>query len=312
MSRSSVEKLGLYLSVGVTLFMSVLGIYFGIWIQSDAILLDGFFNVVSFLMAVVTLWVAWLQQQPESARFNFGYFSFVPLVNVVKGLLIFTISLFALFSAISALLHGGRTLDANRAVIYAAIAATGCLITAFIQRSISQKTPSVMLQVDAKNWLINGLISLSVGIAFGIVALIKNTSYAWFVPYADSTIVAFLVLVTLPVPIQIIFQGINQLLLGAPSTQIQKRLKGIFEVAKEEFSCERYWLRTTQVGNRIFMSIYWLLPQNFQLTSIAELDYIREKIATDLQQDYPDLMIDIIFTQDAKWAEDIKLGQSNR
>ena len=45
------EKIGLNLSIFVTLFMSILGISFGIFIQSEAILLDGFFNVVSFIMA---------------------------------------------------------------------------------------------------------------------------------------------------------------------------------------------------------------------------------------------------------------------
>ena len=75
------DKIGLNLSIFVTLFMSILGISFGIFIQSEAILLDGFFNVVSFIMALITLGVAWLQKQPENENFNFGYLSFIPLVN---------------------------------------------------------------------------------------------------------------------------------------------------------------------------------------------------------------------------------------
>lgn len=139
MNQENLEKIGLYLSVFVTLFMSALGISFGILIESDAILLDGFFNVVSFLMAIITLWVAWLQKQPENQYFQFGYLSFIPLVNGIKGLLIFVLSLFALTSAISAILHGGRTLNANLAVVYAAIAAAGCLITALIQKKLLKK-----------------------------------------------------------------------------------------------------------------------------------------------------------------------------
>ena len=81
------------------------------------------------------------------------------MVNLIKALLIFLLSLFALTSAITAILHGGRTLNANIAVTYALIAAAGCLITALIQKKIAQKTRSLMIEVDAKNWLINGLIS---------------------------------------------------------------------------------------------------------------------------------------------------------
>ena len=305
MTSDRLEKIGLYLSVGSALFMSILGISFGIAIASDAILLDGFFNVVTFLMAIVTLWIAWLQKQPENDQFHFGYLSFVPLVNLVKSLLVLVLSLFALFSAISTLLHGGRDLNASIAVIYAIIAATGCLITALIQRKLEQKTQSVMLHVDGKNWMINGLISLSVGIAFSLVNLIKNTNFAWFVPYADSTIVALIVCITLPVPMQLIGKNLHQLLLGAPKKEIQDRIRNIFTVAAEDFVYQKYWLRITQVGNTVFVSIYWLLPQDYLLKNIQELDRVREKIAGALNQEFHDLIVDVIFTQDEKWGENI-------
>lgn len=306
MTNYRLEQFGLYLSLAMTFLMSVLGISFGVWIESEAILLDGFFNVVNFLMASGTLWIAWLQRQPESPRFHFGYLSFVPLVNLSKGLLILTLSLFALFSAISTLLHGGRMLNANLAVIYAIIAASGCLITAFIQRGIAQKNPSAMLDVDSKNWSINGLISLAVGMAFSLVAFLKNTPWAWFIPYADSTIVAVLVLGTIFIPIQIILQSANQLLLGAPSTEIQKQIKNSFEVVAKQFAFQKHWIRMTQLGNTVFISIYWLLPQGLPHSNVAQLDIIREQVAAFLLQDYPDLIIDIIFTGDEKWAGDIR------
>ncbi len=68
--------------------MSFLGITFGLIAPSEAILLDGFFNVISVLMAGVSLWVSWLLKQPESEDFQFGYALFEPLVNLGKDLLI--------------------------------------------------------------------------------------------------------------------------------------------------------------------------------------------------------------------------------
>ncbi|MGK7942390.1 MAG: cation diffusion facilitator family transporter [Crocosphaera sp.] len=305
MNQDQLERFGLNLSIFVTLFMSALGIGFGIFIQSEAILLDGFFNVVNFIMALITLGVAWLQKQPENKYFNFGYLSFIPLVNLIKGLLVFLISLFALTSAITAILQGGRNLNANLAVIYALIAAGGCLITALIQKKIAQKTRSIIIDVDAQNWLINGLISLSVGIAFTIIIFIKNTPLSWFIPYADSTLVIILVFITLPVPINIIIQSLKQLLLASPSTKINQDIKQLFETIANSFPLEKYWLRITQIANTIFVSIYWLLPEDYNLKGIEELDHIREEVSQVIHQNYPDLMIDIIFTKDSKWAEDI-------
>ncbi|MDJ0731871.1 MAG: cation diffusion facilitator family transporter [Crocosphaera sp.] len=312
MNQEKIEKFGFNLSIYVTLFMSTLGIGFGIFTESEAILLDGFFNVVNFIMALVTLRVAWLQKQPENEYFNFGYLSFIPLVNLIKGLLIFLLSLFALTSAITAILHGGKTLNANIAIIYALIAAGGCLITALIQKKIAQKTHSIMIEVDAQNWLINGLISLSVGIAFTVIIFIKNTPLSWFIPYADSTLVIILVLITLPVPVKIIIDSLKQLLLASPRAKIQQEIKHLFETTANSFPLEKYWLRMTQIGNTIFVSIYWLLPQEHNLKGIEELDNIREEVSQVIYANYPDLMIDIIFTKDAKWAEAIILRERKK
>ena len=297
------EDFALKLSIVGTSGMSFLGIIFGLIAPSEAILLDGFFNVISLLMAGVSLWVSWLLKQPESEDFQFGYALFEPLVNLGKGLLIGMLSLFALFSSIVALLNGGRSLNAEIGIIYAAIAATGCLIIAFIQRNIAKKNNSPMVQVDSQNWLINGTISLSVGIAFIIVSFIEKTSWSGFVPYADPTLVTVLVSITLPVPIKIIIESLNQLLLGSPSLVVRQQIRTVIRESIQDLPCVKYWLRITKMGRQLYVHIYWLLPANFQINSVYQLDQIREQIAVVLQQSYNNLALDIIFTQDKKWAE---------
>jgi predicted Co/Zn/Cd cation transporter (cation efflux family) len=86
--------------------------------------------------------------------------------------------------------------------------------------------------------------------------------------------------------------------------QSKKRLKTLFKTTAQRFPAEKHWVRMTQLGKIVFLSIYWLIPQDFSFENIGQLDEIREEVAAVIQQSYPDLMIDIIFTQDAKWAED--------
>ncbi|MGK7875924.1 MAG: cation diffusion facilitator family transporter [Xenococcaceae cyanobacterium] len=302
MNSHHLEERALQLSTWGALGMAGLGITFGLLTPSDAIMLDGFFNLISFVMAGASLWVLWLVRQPEDEYFQFGYATFEPLINLSKGLLIAVVSLFALFSAINTLLHGGRALNTGLAIPYAAIAASGCLIIAGIQTTIAKKTGSPMIQVDSQNWFVNGLISLSVGVAFLIVAFIKGTQWSGFVPYADSTIVTILVIMTSPIPIQIIIENLNQLLLGAPNSAVQQRVKGLFSAAVEDLPGVKHWLRMTQMGRQFYLHIYCLLPSEFELTSVEQLDQIREKITAVFQQKYANLTVDIIFTQDAKWA----------
>ncbi|MDJ0718722.1 MAG: cation transporter [Prochloraceae cyanobacterium] len=303
MNSKKLEKFALKLSVFGTLFMSTFGISFGLWIQSEAILLDGFFNFISLIMALATLWVSWLIVQPNNEYFQFDYLNFIPLVNVIKGLLILTVSLFALASSVIAILSGGKNMDAGLAVVYGIIAAGGCLIIALIQRHVGQKTGSTMVIVDGKNWLVNGLISLSVAIAFTIVVFIKGSSFEWFVPYSDSTIVILVVLASIGVPIQIVIQNVNQLLLAAPSSKIQTELKGILATVMEDLPCDRHSLRMTETGQYIYVYLLWLLPQQETSKKVEEIDRYRSIITQTLREYNKNLNLDIIFTEDKAWFE---------
>ena len=80
-------------------------------------------------------------------------------------------------------------LDAGIAIKYSAIAAACCLAIALIETTVANKTGLPMVRVDSKNWFVNGLISLSIGVTFIFVGLIKGSQWSRFIPYADPTIV---------------------------------------------------------------------------------------------------------------------------
>ena len=312
MNNHQLEELALQLSTWGALGQALLGITFGLLAPSEAIMLDGFFSLISFVMAGISLWIAWLVKQPDNEYFQFGYASFEPLINLIKGVLIVTLSLFAFCSAIDALLHGGRVLDAGVAVQYSAIAAISCLAIALIQTRIAKKTNLPMVRVDAKNWFIDGMLSLSIGFAFIIVGFIEGTKWSGFIPYADPTIVTAIIILTSPIPIRIILNNIRQLLLGSPHSAMRHHIEELFHsaisqsLAEGEIAdvpCANKRLRMTQIGRYLYLHIYWLLPENFQLTSLKQLDRTRENIEAILKPEYSNLNVEVIFTQDEQWFE---------
>ena len=305
MNNHQSEKFALQLSTWGALGQALLGITFGLLAPSEAIMLDGFFSLISFVMAGISLWVAWLVKQPDNEYFQFGYASFEPLINLVKGLLIAILSFFALCSAIDALLHGGRVLDAGVAVQYSAIAAVSCLAIALIQTRIAKKTNLPMIRVDAKNWFIDGMLSLSIGFAFIIVGFIEGTKWSGFIPYADPTIVTAIIIITSPIPIRIILNNIRQLLLGSPQSAMRQHIEQLFQSAIADVPCAQKRLRMTQIGRYLYLHIYWLLPENFELTSVKQLDHTRENIEAVLKPEYSDLTVEVIFTQDEQWFQEM-------
>ena len=81
---------------------------FGVWLDSESILLDGIFNWISFVMALVSLKVASLIERPGDEEFPFGYAAFEPAVNTVKAFLVLGVSVFALQFARLLFAHIGK------------------------------------------------------------------------------------------------------------------------------------------------------------------------------------------------------------
>jgi predicted Co/Zn/Cd cation transporter (cation efflux family) len=93
---------------------------------SQAILLDGLYNLAFLVTALFTVRVARLLARPDDARYPYGYLQFEPLINTVKGLLILGVSVYALIAAFVTVLGGGRELTFGPALAYAAAATIAC------------------------------------------------------------------------------------------------------------------------------------------------------------------------------------------
>ena len=85
------EKQALRISIFGYFLLGALAVFFALKSQSEAIMLDGFFNFVSFVMSLITLKVSQLLISPYDKKFQYGFMPFEPFVNVVKGLIILVV-----------------------------------------------------------------------------------------------------------------------------------------------------------------------------------------------------------------------------
>ena len=136
------ERAALRQSAFVCLGMAVVGIVFAVFANSEAIMLDGLFNAVSFVAVLLSARLVMLIHSPGTDTFPFGYAHMEPIVNTLRATLLLTISGFALFSAVRSLLAGGSGLNPGGAVYYAVIIGVGCLTMAVIQKRRAVRTRS--------------------------------------------------------------------------------------------------------------------------------------------------------------------------
>jgi hypothetical protein len=72
-SPSQIEAFALKLSMVGYLFMAAIGVTFALLTRSEAIMFDGVYSLVSFVMAVLAERVARVVEKPPSETFHFGY-----------------------------------------------------------------------------------------------------------------------------------------------------------------------------------------------------------------------------------------------
>ena len=266
-------------------------------------MLDGIYFYISFALAGLSLKIIRLIGQPDNERFHFGYSAFEPMLNVCKGVMIGFVGLLALFSAIDALTHGGRSIHTGFAAVYAVVIMLGSGILAVVQSRLAKKTGSSLLRVDAQRWLIDSLIAATVCLAFLIVLLLERTALQPYSVYADPAIVISLMLLTAPVIVKIILSNTRELLWGAPDIDLQHRLDGQIHEIIRPFAPEKYWLRLLKMGRRLYVNLYLLVPQASDPSDIDQFDAIREKVSTVCKDEIQHVTVDVIFTRQSKWAE---------
>jgi len=294
------ERKALRISIFGYSLLGVLAVVFALKSQSEAIMLDGFFNFVSFVMSLVTLHVSNLLRIPYDKHFQYGFMPFEPFVNVIKGLIILVVCGFALVSSIDALIDGGRELSPGVAVIYSIIATSGCIIVFFIQKQYARKVDSPLLALDIATWKLSGFISSAVAVGFGGAYLISRTEYSWIVPYVDPAMVIILILVMIRLPLSALREGIGDLLLGAPPGEMQAGIKEKVSVVLSGFPMERHSVRMVKVGRHIFVSVNVLLPDGSPISTVVDFDGIRQSIDRELTGLHPEIIADTLFTGDSE------------
>ncbi len=297
------EYRALRLSAWMNLGWAALGIGFGLATESTAIMLDGYFSLVGFVMALVTLRVAKLVMQPPDEHFHFGYAQFEPFLNAVKGLLMLGVSGFALASAVTALLHGGREVNPGLAIIYAVIAMAGCFLVGAVQRRTAQRTGSPMLAVDAKNWLVDGAMSAVVALAFGAAWVLGRSSRADLVPFIDPLLVIGMVVAIAFVPIGILKESLREILAFAPDPALQADVRARVAGALEDFPVAMREIRMMKMGRFLYVLNQIVVGPEFRPARVEELDRVRERIAAAMEGVEPTPVVDTLFTEDRRWAE---------
>ena len=286
------------------LIISILGFVFALLAHSQAIMLDGVYALVSVVMTVLAARVARLVERPASERFHFGYAHFEPLLNLVRGLLIFAICAYALIATVEVLVRGGREIHAEVAIFYTALSAVWSVGVFLYQRRLARQLGSPALAVDARTWLVDAVLYVGETGAFVVYLLLLPTALAPLLVYADPIFVLIVVGFLMKVPITSIREALREVLHRAPPAEVQHEVRQRVAAALAGLPVRKTHARMAEVGRFLFVLIHLVVDEGFGARPISELDQLRRQIEQSLRELHDRLVLYVVFTTDEYWATD--------
>jgi cation diffusion facilitator family transporter len=301
MQNAAAEQRLLKLSIAVTIGVASVGVVFGLLSGSMSIVFDGVFSAIDAAMSGLALFVSRLVSRvAENRRFQFGYWHIEPMVLAFNGGTLMLLCFYAFLNSIDSLLAGGRQLNFDWAMAYAAAVGVVAFGMFFYARHRNRQIGSDFVRLDVQSWLMSAAITSALLLAFAVAWGLEGTRYAHLTPYADPLILAVLSLILVFVPIHTVRRALTEILLITPP-ELDARVRQVLDEVVARHGFKTYTSYVAKVGRAQFIEIHVVVPPESPIDSVGEADAIRREIAEAIGGEGPHRWITIDFTADPRW-----------
>ncbi|CFQ29831.1 cation diffusion facilitator family transporter [Yersinia bercovieri] len=287
-------------SIFCTLIIATMGIVFGIVCGSMSIIFDGMFSALDAGMCSLSLLVSRLLGQPNSRRFQYGFWHVEPLVLAFNGSLLAFLCLYAFVNAIKGIIDGGRELELGWAIVYALVVSIFCFTIFLKQHRLNKRVKSELIALDTKSWLMSACISSALLVAFLLSWSMEGTRYEHLIVYTDPSVLALLTLILIPVPIKTVIAAVREVLQMTPDT-LDSSMENLMDELMAKYKFIDYSHYATRIGRGLFVEIHVVIPPEMENSGVPYFDKIRDEISHAIGESGPHRWLTISFTRDAKW-----------
>ena len=300
-----IESKTLIVGVFVNLIMAITGWITFYFSNSDAVLLDGNF---SFIAAITTFFGIIISKKKHirTSDFPFGNYVFESFFVFFKGIMILGITIVASIQSSVKIINflKGKSInpiDIHSIFYYIIIVIILCFGLAFYYKARNKqiKNKSSMLSVESKSSLIDGFLSLGLGIFLITISIIPTDSTFHFLLYiGDAIIVLILSMFLAKIPIKIIKTAFIELRGGV--LQDKKSRVQIEEVISKNLSSNfinnsNY---ITKLGSSYLVVVY--VNPKTDLVNVNEIERMKEEILNSLIPDFHTVYLEIVINKNEK------------
>jgi len=297
------EQRTLVLSLAAVAGVALLSLAWGVAIESDVVILNGVFSLVSLIGSVLYLTAARLVTRPADRRFQYGYAHVEPLASGANGLLVLVICIYAFINGIEGLRAGGDAVSPAGVVWFGVLSGAICVAVGSYEWAMARRTGSQLLRNDAREWLIDAAFSLVTLVGFAVLWWLEEPWRTWWARHADSALVALLALLFMPIPLGVLGQTLRELLHMADADRdLAARVEAVLREVAAEHDVASHTTHVAKVGRSSFIEVNIVAGPRFALQTVAQQDGLRERIWRSLGLAPNRAWLSIIVTANPRWA----------
>jgi predicted Co/Zn/Cd cation transporter (cation efflux family) len=222
------------------------------------------------------------------------------MVLLIEGSFLLLIAIYAFLNGVFGIINGGRDIELGLVIIYAAVFTVVEFAYFFYVRRRNRKLKSSLIQFDNISWLVDAMLSVGLLISFLAALLLKAQGFEEWAKFVDPLILIVLALTMLPPAFKILGPALRDVLGIAPDT-LDDQVRQVMEAAKIEHGFDDYVTYVQKHGRARFIEIHVVLPADYALRSVRQLDALREEISAQLGEPDAARWLTISFTGDKKW-----------
>lgn len=288
-------------SIALTIAVAATGVLFGLLSGSLSIIFDGVFSALDATMSTLALYVVRLLARGENRRFQYGYWHIEPLVLVFNGGVLMLLCFYAFINAVGGLLGGGKLLAFDWAMVYAVLVCAACFGMFFYERRVNRRVKSEFLTLDTQGWMMSGLITSALLVAFGAAWLMEGTRFSHLAHYADPAVLAVLTVCLVGVPFRTVRRALREVFLITPS-DLDRKVRAVMDEVVLRHGFKTYTSYVLKTGRARFIEIHVVVPPGFAPDNMAAFDAVRREIGDAIGGEGRERWLTIAFTGDERWV----------
>lgn len=252
---SSNEKRILIFSALLAALFATVGLFLGLIMGSIVITFDGVYSLLSLLLTLLSLAVSRFIQHPSKRNFPFGKAILEPIVITIKASVILLVVATSLYSAVTAMFNGGRSVDAGIATIFGIINVLGCGYAWWYIKNHSTKFKSGLVEAESRQWQMDTLLSVAVTLGFVFAWILTITPLAHLSSYADPAMMILMSAYFIKVPYEMLVGAVREMLMMRPDEDICKAVKEEVSAIDQSSEQDISLVAMTKVGRELRVNL---------------------------------------------------------